>query len=335
MPNPIKYNKKFDELNEEEKKLLEINKKTIADFVEQSSSISDVNYATRNAHAKTYAAAKGTFWIEPDIPESLQPFFDKEKFDLTIRFSNAHLKIKNTRKDIPAYGFAVQIKDENGGLLANYPLVNFPLFPINSVSNFLKLFTAVNRFYTKKWSSLFILLLQMIKMTPSLLTADMIRNMIKLLRKRNDFILSFDYHSIGAYRLGDHIIKIKLSPQSVDKNIGKKQKVKDSLKNYLQTHDFTADVLIQICYDLKDQPVNKLNVEWKNAPFIKIGEVKIDKNSLLDSRNCNTELLSFNPFESKIFFQPVGKIQKLRDEAYKVSVQTRRKINKLLHGKNS
>ncbi|QBA22371.1 catalase [Chryseobacterium indologenes] len=335
MPNPLKYNKKFDELNEEEKKLLEINKKTIADFVEQSSSISDVNYATRNAHAKTYAAAKGTFHIEPDIPESLQPFFDKEKFDLTIRFSNAQLKIKNTRKDIPAYGFAVQIKDENGGLLANYPLVNFPLFPMNSVSNFLKLFTAVNRFYTKKWSSLFTLLLQMIKITPSLLTADMVRNMIKLLRKRNDFILSFDYHSIGAYRLGDHIIKIKLSPQSVDKNIEKKQKVKDSLKNYLQTHDFTADVLIQICYDLKDQPVNKLNVEWKNSPFIKIGEVAINKGSLLDERDCTNELLSFNPFESKIFFQPVGKIQKLRDEAYKISVQTRRKINKLLHGKNS
>ncbi|WP_330745328.1 catalase [Chryseobacterium sp. CP-77] len=335
MPNPLKYNKKFDELNEEEKKLLEINKKTIADFVEQSSSISDVNYATRNAHAKTYAAAKGTFHIEPDIPESLQPFFDKEKFDLTIRFSNAQLKIKNTRKDIPAYGFAVQIKDENGGLLANYPLVNFPLFPMNSVSNFLKLFTAVNRFYTKKWSSLFTLLLQMIKITPSLLTADMVRNMIKLLRKRNDFILSFDYHSIGAYRLGDHIIKIKLSPQSVDKNIGKKQKVKDSLKNYLQTNDFTADVLIQICYDLKDQPVNKLNVEWKNSPFIKIGEVAINKGSLLDERDCTNELLSFNPFESKIFFQPVGKIQKLRDEAYKISVQTRRKINKLLHGKNS
>lgn len=335
MPNPLKYNKKFDELNEEEKKLLEINKKTIADFVEQSSSISDVNYATRNAHAKTYAAAKGTFLIEPDIPESLQPFFDKEKFDLTIRFSNAQLKIKNGKKDIPAYGFAVQIRDESGTLLANYPLVNFPLFPINSVATFLKLFTAVNRFYIKKWSSLFTLLLQVIKIIPSLATGDMVRNMIKLLSKRNDFILSFDYYSIGAYRLGDHIIKIKLSPQFVDKNIGKRQKVKDSLKNYLQTHDFTADVLIQLCYDLKDQPINKLNVEWKNSPYIKIGEVKINKGSLLDERNCTNELLSFNPFESKIFFQPVGKIQKLRDEAYKISMQTRRKINKLLHGKNS
>ncbi|WP_223601111.1 catalase [Chryseobacterium sp. GVT01B] len=334
MPNPLKYNKKFDELNEEEKKLLELNKKTIADFVEQSSSISDVNYATRNAHAKTYAVAKGTFWTEPDIPESLQPFFDKEKFDLTIRFSNAQLKIKNSKKDIPAYGFAVQIKDENGGLLANYPLVNFPLFPINSVSTFLKLFTAINKFYIKKWSSLFPMLLQIIKVIPSALTGDMARNMIKLIGKRNDFILSFDYYSIGAYRLGDQIIKIKLSPKNVDKHTGKKQQIKDSLKNYLQSHDFSADILIQLCYDLQDQPINKLNVEWKNSPFIKIGEVKINKDSLLDSRDCTNELLSFNPFESKIFFQPVGKIQKLRDEAYKVSVQTRRKINKLLHGKN-
>ncbi len=335
MPNPLKYNKKFDELNEEEKKLLEINKKTIADFVEQSSSISDVNYATRNAHAKTYAVAKGTFWIDPNIPELLQPFFDKEKFDLIIRLSNAQLKIQNSKKDIPAYGFAVQIKDENGGLLANYPLVNFPLFPIHSVSTFLKLFTAVNKFYIKKWSSLFPMLLQLVKIIPSLLTGDMMRNISRLFGKRNDFILSFDYYSVGAYRLGDHMIKIQLSPQSIDKNTGKKQKIKDSLKDYLQTHDFAANVLIQVCYDLKDQPINKLNVEWKNSPFIKIGEVRIEKNSLLDSRNCSNELLSFNPFESKIFFQPVGKIQKLRDDAYKISVQTRRKINKLLHGKNS
>ncbi|MCD9617961.1 catalase family protein [Chryseobacterium gleum] len=335
MPNPIKYNKKFDELNEEEKKLLEINKKTIADFVEQSSSISDVNYATRNAHAKTYAAAKGMFVIEPDLPELLKPFFDREKFDLIIRFSNARLKIKNSGKDIPAYGFAVQIRDENGGLLANYPLVNFPLFPLNSVSTFLKLFTAVNTFYMKKWRSLLPMFFQIIKMFPYVCTGDMLRNLIKLFRKRNDFILSFDYYSVGAYRLGDQIIKIKLSPQSVDKNTGRKQKIGDALKSYLQTHDFKADVLVQICYDLKDQPINRLNVEWKNSPFIKIGEVRINKNSLLDARDCTNELLSFNPFESKIFFQPVGKIQKLRDEAYKVSVQTRRKINKLLRGKNS
>lgn len=322
-------------LMKRKKNFLKSIKKTIADFVEQSSSISDVNYATRNAHAKTYAVAKGTFWVDSNIPESLQPFFDKEKFDLIIRFSNAQTKIKNSRRDIPAYGFAVQIRDENNNLLSNYPLVNFPLFPINSVSTFLKLFTAVNQFYIKKWSSLFSLMTQSVKAIPSVVTGSFIKNIFKLISKRNDFILSFDYHSVGAYRLGDHMMKIKLSPKSINKNMDKKQNIKKSLKNYLQRNDFTADVFIQLCYDLKKQPINKLNVEWKNSPFIKIGEMKIEQGSLLDPRDCSNELLSFNPFESKAIFQPVGKIQKLRDEAYKVSVQTRRKINKLLHGKKS
>jgi hypothetical protein len=53
------------------------------------------------------------------------------------------------KRDVPAYGFAVKINDEKGNVIANFPLVNFPLFPINSVSTFLKLFTSVNRFCKK------------------------------------------------------------------------------------------------------------------------------------------------------------------------------------------
>lgn len=329
MPIPLKYNKKFDRLTDEEKELLEINKKSIADFVEQSPSVSDVNFATRNAHAKTYAVARGEFLIDKNVPEELQKFFDKERYNLKIRFSNAHLKINNSKKDIPAYGFAVRIKDENGNMIANYPLVNFPLFPINSVSVFLKLFTSVNRFFIKKWSS-FSLMMQILKVIPSTLTSSFIKNIFKLWAKRNDFFLSFDYHSVGAYRLGENMIKIKLSPTSVNKHFGEKVKTKEAIEDYLTSHDFKADVLIQICYNLDDQPINRLNVEWKNSPFIKIGEIKINKDSLLDARSCENELLSFNPFESNPYFQPVGKIQKLRDEAYKTSLQTRLKINKLL-----
>ncbi|KQT25816.1 catalase [Chryseobacterium sp. Leaf405] len=329
MPIPLKYNKKFDRLTDEEKELLEINKKSIADFVEQSPSVSDVNFATRNAHAKTYAVARGEFLIDKNVPEELHKFFDKEKYNLKIRFSNAHLKINKSKKDIPAYGFAVRIKDENGNMIANYPLVNFPLFPINSVSVFLKLFTSVNRFFIKKWSS-FSLMMQIVKVIPSTLTGSFIKNIFKLWTKRNDFFLSFDFHSVGAYRLGENMIKIKLSPTSVSKNFGKKLATKDAIEEYLTSNNFRADVLIQICYNLDDQPINRLNVEWKKSPFIKIGEIIINKDSLLDARSCDNEMLSFNPFESNPYFQPVGKIQKLRDEAYKTSLQTRLKINKLL-----
>ncbi|ASK31968.1 catalase [Chryseobacterium sp. T16E-39] len=332
MPSTIRYNKKFDQLTDEEKALFEINKKSIADFVEQSSSVSDVNYATRNAHAKTYAVAHGEFKINPGIPEELQQFFDKDKYDLMIRFSNAHPQVGKNRKEIPAYGFAVKIKDENGDLLANYPMVNFPLFPINSVSTFLQLFTAVNRFFVKKWNNVFSLTAQVIKAAPYFFTPSMIKNVFRFIGKRNDFLLAFDYYSVGAYRMGEYVMKIKLQPQSVKKNFGRKMSMQKALESYFESNDYTADVMIQLCYDLNDQPINKLNQEWKNSPFIKVGEVKMMKGCLLDPRSCETELLSFNPFESKSIFHPVGKIQKLRDEAYKVSLQTRRKINKLLHG---
>lgn len=330
MPNPLRYHKNFEKLSYEEKQLLEEAKKSIADFVEHSSLINDVNYASRNAHAKTYAVLKGEFIISKDIPQDLKHVFDSEKYEIIARLSNAHLKIKKGGKDIPAYGFSIKIKDESGRTISNYPLVNFPLFPINSVSVFLKLFTSVNRFFLKKWSNWFSILKQIYKIIPSTLNPSFLKNVWKFVLNKNNFMLSFDYHSVGAYRFDDKMIKIKICPQNVQKNFGKRSKVKQSVENYCISNDYLADVFIQFCYDLKDQPINKLNVEWKNSPFIKIGEVKIEKNSLLNPKGCENELLSFNPYESAEIFQPVGKIQKLRDEAYKVSLQTRKKINKLL-----
>lgn len=330
MSDPLKYNKNFEKLSYEEKQLLEETKKSIEDFVEHSSSLSDVNYATRNAHAKTYAVLKGEFIINPEMHTDLLYLFDKEKYNIVVRLSNAHLKIKKNTKDIPAYGFAIKIKDDADRTIANYPLVNFPLFPINSVSTFLKLFTAINQFFIKKWGNLFPLLSQVYKILPHLFTLSFFKKGVELLLKKNDFMLSFDYHSVGAYRLGENMIKIKLSPKNPQKKFGKYLTAKKAVESFCFQEDYCADVLIQLCYDLKDQPINILNREWKNSPFIKIGEVKIKKNSFLTPNTCDNELLSFNPFESAEIFQPVGKIQKLRDEAYKVSLQTRKKINKLL-----
>lgn len=330
MPNPIEYNKNFDQLTYEEKQLLEEAKKSIADFVEYSSSISDVHFATRNAHAKTYAVLKGKFTICKDIPEELKYVFDSDHYQIIARLSNAHLKIQKNRKDIPAYGFSIKIKDESGRTISNYPLVNFPLLPVNSVSLFLKLFTNLNRFYIKKWSNFFPLLKQIYKTIPSAINASFLENLRKYISSKNNFMLSFDYHSVGVYRFDDKMIKIKISPKNIQKNFGKKNPVKEAVESFCRNHDYLAEVYIQFCYDLKDQPVNRLNIEWKNSPFIKIGEINIEKNSFLNPNSCENELLSFNPFESAEIFQPVGKIQKVRDEAYKVSLQTRKKINKLL-----
>jgi len=175
MLKPLPYNKNFEELTYEEKQLLEEAKKSIADFVENSPMISDVNYSTRNAHAKTYAVLKGEFIINPEIQPELQDLFNKEKYDITVRLSNAHLKISKGKKDIPAYGLAIKIKDDADRTIANYPLVNFPLFPINSVTKFLKLFTEINQFFVKKGTHFFPLLIQFYKIIPDLFSLSFLK----------------------------------------------------------------------------------------------------------------------------------------------------------------
>ncbi|WP_419868651.1 catalase family protein [Chryseobacterium sp. CT-SW4] len=331
MRSTLKYNQKFSELTEEEKKLLEAAKLSIAEYVEHSSAINDINYATRDAHAKTYAVVTGKFKVDKNLPYHLDRFFDKEQYDIIVRFSNAHLKIKKYKKDIPAYGMSVKIKDGDR-VIANYPLVNFPLFPLNSVSTFLKLFTSLNKIFLKNYFKFFSFSLQILKMLPSLLTVSFIKNVMLFLKKRNDSILSFNYHSVGVYRLGEHMIKIKLSPKIKDHSKTETPPQK-TIKETLSSSDFVSEVYVQFCYNLKDQPVNLLNREWKSAPYFKIGEVILQKNSFLNPKEPEIEMLSFNPFDNIESLKPVGKIQKLRDEAYRVSFKTREKINNLLHGK--
>lgn len=330
MLNHLKYNKSFDQLSYDEKTLLEEAKKSIEEFVEQSAEISDVNYATRNVHSKAHAVLKGEFHINPDLQEDIKYIFDKENYEITARISNANFKISRKQNPFPAYGFAFKIKDDAGRTIANYPLVNFPLLPINSVSVFLKLFTNINRFYIKKIKSIIPLLFSAYHVVPSIFNLSFLRYFFRFVKKRNDFILSHNFYSVGAYRFDDKMVKIKLKPQNTPRKFLKKSNKRKQIRSFLKDNEYKADVLIKICYNIKYQPINKLHKEWKNTATIKIGEVKFDKNSVQNPSLCENELLSFNPFESLDIFRPVGKIQKLREIAYKVSFQTRRKMNLLM-----
>ena len=327
MHKPILYHKNLDQLTYEEKILLEENKKSIQDFVEHSSAISNVNHSTRNAHAKTYAVLGGVFKIDKNIPEHIKEILDRKEYAVTVRLSNAHLKI--TKEDVPAYGFAIKIKDEASRTIANFPLVNFPVFPIRSVSHFLKLFTAANRFFISKRKGFFPLLKQVVSVAPSFISPEFLSHTFNFLKRKNDFLLSFNYYSVGAYRFGNEIIKIKIKPKNVSKNFGKDLPVKEAVNRFCTENEFSAEVFLQFCFNEKDQPIQDLRKKWRNSPYVKVGEIFIPENSL-NKNLCENELLSFNPFESAEMFFPVGKIQKLREETYKVSLQTRKRINKLL-----
>ncbi len=333
MKSFLKYTSDFDQLSAQENRDLARAKKSVEKFIKSSAEISDVDFATRDAHSKTYATAKGSLKISEYLPEFLSDIFNKTNYELIARFSNANLVINKKGRDAPLYGFSLKIKNINGQD-ANFPLVNFPLFPTNSPSLFLKFFTSINTFLVTKQDNFVVSVMDLpslfknsISLFSSAFSGDLLKKTVQFIPKRNDFFFSFNYEGIGCYRIGDYVMKIGLKPAKRIPDLGKDQPQKESIPEFISLQESTYHLMIQVCENLKDQPINDLMKTWKNAPEYCLGRVIIPQNSLLDSKSPEIENINFNPFENAENLQPVGKIQQIRKKIYEVSIETRNKLN--------
>lgn len=333
MKTLLKYTSDLDQLSPSEKSDLAKAVISVEKFIKSSSKVSDVNYATRDAHSKTYATAKGVLRVSEDLPPFITEVFKEKEYELLARFSNANLVINKKGRDAPLYGFSLKIKNIHGHD-ANFPLVNFPLFPTNSPSVFLNFFRSVNTFLVIKQDNFLVSVMDLpslikngFSLASSMFSFDLIKKIIQFIPKRNNFFFSFHYDGIGCYRLGDYVMKIGLKPVRNLANIGKDEPQKDSIPEFISLQDSNFILTIKMCKNLKDQPVNDLMKTWKNAPEYILGKITILQDSLLDSKNPDIENLNFNPFENAENLQPVGKIQQIRKKIYEASIATRNKLN--------
>lgn len=329
----IKYSPLFDTISQEEEFLLHKCLKSVQTFVRNSKKISGTNYATRDAHSKTYAVLQGNLMMEENLPQFVSKIFSGKNYEVIARLSHANPVISHSKKENPAFGFALKIKNI-GGTDANFPLANFPLFPMKSVSGFLKFFTSLNTFLVTKADNFVVSAMDLphlfrnsAGLLPNLLSFDLARNFAKILNSKNAFILSFDFHSIGVYRLGDYLMKLKLVPHYRHTDFEKNLDQKSRTANYIHSTNADFALMIQLCENLKKQPVNDLTKEWKDAPFLKIATLNFAQDSLLDANDPQIENMGFNPFENPESLLPVGKMQQIRKSVYETSIRTRNEIN--------
>ncbi len=329
----LQYTSDLDQLSVTENNDLNKAVKSVEKFIKSSAKISETDYATRDAHSKTYATSTGTLKITESLPEFITEIFDQKEYDLLARFSNANLVINKTGRDAPLYGFSLKLKNVKGQD-ANFPLVNFPLFPTNSPSVFLNFFRSVNTFLVTKQDNFLVSVLDVpslaknsFSLLSSMFSLDITKKILKFIPKRNHFFFSFNYDGIGCYRLGNYVMKIGLKPIKNLSDIGKGQPQKESIPEFISLQDSTYFLMIQMCENVEDQPVNDLMKTWKTAPEYCLGKITIPQNSLLNSEDPEIENLNFNPFENAENLQPVGKIQQIRRRIYDVSIATRNRLN--------
>lgn len=325
MRNPILYNESYSKLSAEENILLDKSLEYIKSFVENSPKISNVNYATRDAHAKTYAYIDSIF--KPSQDPLVQSIFTKDKYNAIVRVSHAHIKIISTDKQLPLYGNSFKIILDNQKEI-NLPLVNFPVFVTNSVSNFLKIFNEVNQLFTnsliQKPNHLVEIISNLIPVGFETMNKDFIKSINQWRKMYSYFIFSRNYHSIGAYKIGNYMMKIKAVPQLFHPEFDEGETINETIQNYLKKYSFKFKLFYQLSYDEDDQPINNLLKIWKNSPDIEFGTFEFNN---VIAETLEMENLSFNPFDNIDELLPVGKIQQLRQKIYETSINARKNIN--------
>ncbi len=328
MSIPLTYHPKYNQLSAEEETLLQKALTFVKNFVKKSENISDVRYATRNAHAKTYAYVRAKFI--PSNEKDVTEIFTSESYDTLIRFSHANLKVAKSDKQFPIFGFALKIRYTESKEV-NIPLVNFPVFPTDSVKGFLKLFIKINQFFTSSF------LLKPFKVLGIISTASpMLFEMMNLsffkavktwIKNFDHFILARSYYSVGVYRLGSKMIKLKLVPKVFEPEFKVSESIHENVKTYLQQEKLQYDIFYQLAYNEKEQPINMLTKEWKGGEFKHFGVLEcLD---VLEEHGLDLENKSFNPFDNIEELQPVGKIQYLRKSVYAKSAEIRNRINSI------
>lgn len=239
------------------------------------------------------------------------------------------MKADDAKDSMPAYGFAIKLLNFTDGTEFNLPLVNFPIFPTNSVSRFLRLFIAINRFQIRNIKygifSAFSLPSLMLKggaMVPDIFNGTVLRKMLGTAINNGKSPLAFSYHSVGCYRMGDYVVKFMLEPPKekfLSRKLGSLSQ-KQIVNETFAKHSLTFSLKMQYCRD--EALINDLKKVWPRKKYVEVGQLVIPANSFLDPQK--SESLSYNPFENPDELKPVGKLQATREKIYHASVSTRR-----------
>ena len=353
----ILYTPEYIEITAEDERNIRTITDDIKSYIARSDKVSDINYHTRDAHAKGYCALKAKFEILDNLPkEYAQGFYAQSGIhDAVIRFSNGASRVSPDRKLGLAQGLAIKVFDVPGEKLApgeedsttfDFNLINHPVFFCNRIEDYAyisKLFLELPEYAEKgargKAKLAFNWLTNYGSRLPSKVSFKTFKalNGFTTIEPKNTLL--YDFHSQGVVRHGDYMAKIRVTPtegsaqkvtrRELDVN-AKQEAIRPLIVEEIREHDYQFDVQIQLCRNLKKQPIEELTTEWKesDAPFVTVATLTIPCQDVPDDGNFEImENLSFTPFRCLAENRPIGNLQQSRPKAYQIASETRHKLN--------
>lgn len=356
-PKYVPYDSKYIELTTEDERNIRTITEDIKSYISRSDKASDVNYHTRDAHAKGYCALKAKFEILDNLPKEYAQGLYAEAgiHDAVIRFSNGASRVAPDRKLGLAQGLAIKVFDVPGKKLApgeedsttfDFNLINHPVFFCNRIEDYAyisKLFLELPEYAEKGARGKAQLAFNWLTNYGSRLPTKESFKTFKAvggfttIEPKNTLLYSF--FSQGAVRHGNYMGKIRVKPtEAATQKITRRdldlatheEAIRPLIIDELREHDYQFDIQIQLCRNLKKQPIEELTTEWKesDAPFVTVARLTIPCQDIPDDGNFEVmEHLSFTPFRCLEENRPIGNLQQSRLKAYQIASETRHNLN--------
>jgi len=358
-PKYVPYDPKYIELSSDDERNIRTITDDIKSYIARSDKASNVDYHTRDAHAKGYCALKAKFEILDDIPkEYAQGLYAKAGIhDAVIRFSNGSSRVFADRKLGFAQGLAIKVFDVPGEKLApgeedsttfDFNFINHPVFFCNRIQEYTylsRLFLDLPKYTANgaigKGKLAFNWLTNYGSRLPTKESIKTFKAVIGFTAIEPKNTLLYDFHSQGVVRHGDYMAKIRATPTAEsDKKVtrrevdveAREEAIRPLILEEIREHDYQFDIQIQLCRNLKKQPIEEITTEWQesDASFVTVARLKIPCQDVPDNGHFEImENLSFTPFRCLKENRPIGNLQKSRLKAYQIASETRHKLNEV------
>ncbi|MEU6557669.1 hypothetical protein ABZ915_46815 [Streptomyces sp. NPDC046915] len=142
-------------------------------------------------------------------------------------------------------------------------------------------------------------------------------------------LLSYTYNSMGAFRYGDHIAKIRTVPtdaslaslthQIVDVRADNEAFRRTLVTEAVERHH-SCELQVQLNTDLARMPVDNTSVKWPEdlSPWVTVARVNLPRQDIGGNGYlAAADATSITPWRSREEHRPMSEIQRVRQEVYR------------------
>ncbi|KQN02999.1 MULTISPECIES: catalase family protein [Sphingomonas] len=345
---PVRFDPSVETIAPDEQETLKTLEGSFQEILETTSQ--DYGHAVRSVHAKAHGIARGTFTVADNLPAELaQGIFTRPgTHEAVIRISTNAGDILDDSISLPR-GLALKILDVEGARLPgsegdttqDFIMVNGPAFSAPDAKAFSKnlklLAKTTDRFegVKKAMSATF-------RVVESALEAvgGQSATLQTLGGAKPVHPLGETYYSQTPFRHGDYIAKVALFPVSpgltrltgdtVDIT-ARPDALREVVRDEMIEHGGTWEFRVQLNTDLEKMPIEDASVVWdeKESPFVTVATLEIPPQLSWEQgvTDHTDDALSYSIWHGITAHQPLGGVNRARNETYKQSANFRGKFN--------